>query len=283
MQAGLITPDLRLPSGRYRWDVERLREQINSLPVVRDGECGTIFDECEHALRALTRFKGADGSYAKFWAAKMSAKAKGWEQSWITIAAQCMVRAYEFYRDVQPRLDAELRAAIRAEEDAQERELRRREALQASGMSLEEFKAAQPAEGVARAAASLREGEALFAELGVDLAPSEPDTTKVQRAERVPPTADENLDADSLFAKMDAKLFAEIGADMFGASDSRVVDRVVEVATSPPLSHAWGGAGRDARGGGTMSLRWRLAPGRSISPGMQTHCACLPQLKSWTF
>ncbi len=34
--AGLITPDLRLPSGRYRWDVERLREQINSLPVTRD-------------------------------------------------------------------------------------------------------------------------------------------------------------------------------------------------------------------------------------------------------
>ena len=30
--AGLITPDLRLPSGRYRWDVVRLREQINSLP-----------------------------------------------------------------------------------------------------------------------------------------------------------------------------------------------------------------------------------------------------------
>jgi hypothetical protein len=27
--AGLITPDLRLPSGRYRWDVARLREQIN--------------------------------------------------------------------------------------------------------------------------------------------------------------------------------------------------------------------------------------------------------------
>jgi hypothetical protein len=38
VQAGLITPDLRLPSGRYRWDVERLRDQINSLPVVRDGE-----------------------------------------------------------------------------------------------------------------------------------------------------------------------------------------------------------------------------------------------------
>jgi DNA-binding transcriptional MerR regulator len=38
VQAGLITPDLRLPSGRYRWDVERLREQINSLPVARDDE-----------------------------------------------------------------------------------------------------------------------------------------------------------------------------------------------------------------------------------------------------
>jgi DNA-binding transcriptional MerR regulator len=30
--AGLITPDLRLPSGRYRWDVAKLRQQINSLP-----------------------------------------------------------------------------------------------------------------------------------------------------------------------------------------------------------------------------------------------------------
>jgi DNA-binding transcriptional MerR regulator len=38
VQAGLITPDLRLPSGRYRWDVDRLREQINSLPVARDEE-----------------------------------------------------------------------------------------------------------------------------------------------------------------------------------------------------------------------------------------------------
>jgi DNA-binding transcriptional MerR regulator len=36
--AGLITPDLRLPSGRYRWDVDRLREQINSLPVARNEE-----------------------------------------------------------------------------------------------------------------------------------------------------------------------------------------------------------------------------------------------------
>ena len=32
-KAGLITPDLRLPSGRYRWDVEKLRAQINALPV----------------------------------------------------------------------------------------------------------------------------------------------------------------------------------------------------------------------------------------------------------
>jgi DNA-binding transcriptional MerR regulator len=35
VQAGYITPDLRLPSGRYRWDVGRLRDQINSLPVER--------------------------------------------------------------------------------------------------------------------------------------------------------------------------------------------------------------------------------------------------------
>ncbi len=33
VKAGLITPDLRLPSGRYRWDVDRLRAQINALPV----------------------------------------------------------------------------------------------------------------------------------------------------------------------------------------------------------------------------------------------------------
>jgi hypothetical protein len=32
----LITPDLRLPSGRYRWNVDRLREQINALPVGPD-------------------------------------------------------------------------------------------------------------------------------------------------------------------------------------------------------------------------------------------------------
>jgi DNA-binding transcriptional MerR regulator len=29
--AGWITPDLTLPSGRYRWDVAQLREQINAL------------------------------------------------------------------------------------------------------------------------------------------------------------------------------------------------------------------------------------------------------------
>jgi DNA-binding transcriptional MerR regulator len=34
--AGWITPDLRLPSGRYRWDVDRLRDQINALPVERN-------------------------------------------------------------------------------------------------------------------------------------------------------------------------------------------------------------------------------------------------------
>ena len=37
VKAGLITPDLRLPSGRYRWNVERLRAQINALPVDADG------------------------------------------------------------------------------------------------------------------------------------------------------------------------------------------------------------------------------------------------------
>jgi DNA-binding transcriptional MerR regulator len=29
--AGLIKPDLTLPSGRYRWDVAKLRDQINAL------------------------------------------------------------------------------------------------------------------------------------------------------------------------------------------------------------------------------------------------------------
>jgi DNA-binding transcriptional MerR regulator len=38
VKAGLITPDLRLPSGRYRWNVDRLREQINALPVDDPGE-----------------------------------------------------------------------------------------------------------------------------------------------------------------------------------------------------------------------------------------------------
>lgn len=32
VKAGLIEPDLTLPSGKYRWDVARLREQINALP-----------------------------------------------------------------------------------------------------------------------------------------------------------------------------------------------------------------------------------------------------------
>ncbi|MFI7677862.1 MerR family DNA-binding transcriptional regulator [Actinophytocola sp. NPDC049390] len=30
--AGLIKPDLTLPSGRYRWNVDRLRDQINAIP-----------------------------------------------------------------------------------------------------------------------------------------------------------------------------------------------------------------------------------------------------------
>ncbi|MCO1654158.1 MerR family transcriptional regulator [Pseudonocardia humida] len=29
--AGWITPDLTLASGQYRWDVEKLREQINNM------------------------------------------------------------------------------------------------------------------------------------------------------------------------------------------------------------------------------------------------------------
>jgi hypothetical protein len=36
VRAGLITPDLTLPSGRYRWDVARLRDQINALPARAD-------------------------------------------------------------------------------------------------------------------------------------------------------------------------------------------------------------------------------------------------------
>ncbi len=31
VNAGWITPELTLPSGRYRWDVARLRDQINAL------------------------------------------------------------------------------------------------------------------------------------------------------------------------------------------------------------------------------------------------------------
>lgn len=29
---GWIKPDLTLPSGRYRWDVDKLRDQINAIP-----------------------------------------------------------------------------------------------------------------------------------------------------------------------------------------------------------------------------------------------------------
>ena len=29
--AGWITPDLTLASGQYRWDVDKLREQINNM------------------------------------------------------------------------------------------------------------------------------------------------------------------------------------------------------------------------------------------------------------
>jgi DNA-binding transcriptional MerR regulator len=36
VQAGYVKPDLRLPSGRYRWDVDNLRDQINALPVDRE-------------------------------------------------------------------------------------------------------------------------------------------------------------------------------------------------------------------------------------------------------
>jgi DNA-binding transcriptional MerR regulator len=32
---GWITPDLTLPTGQYRWDVENLRRQINALPRER--------------------------------------------------------------------------------------------------------------------------------------------------------------------------------------------------------------------------------------------------------
>jgi len=38
VKAGLITPDLTLPSGRYRWDVDRLREQINAIPREAPGD-----------------------------------------------------------------------------------------------------------------------------------------------------------------------------------------------------------------------------------------------------
>ena len=32
VERGWITPDLTLPTGQYRWDVERLRDQINAIP-----------------------------------------------------------------------------------------------------------------------------------------------------------------------------------------------------------------------------------------------------------
>jgi DNA-binding transcriptional MerR regulator len=35
---GWITPDLTLPTGQYRWNVENLRKQINAIP--RDGGRG---------------------------------------------------------------------------------------------------------------------------------------------------------------------------------------------------------------------------------------------------
>lgn len=36
VKAGLVTPDLTLASGQYRWDVARLREQINALSAPED-------------------------------------------------------------------------------------------------------------------------------------------------------------------------------------------------------------------------------------------------------
>lgn len=36
--AGLIKPDLTLPSGRYRWDVDKLRDQINNIPRNTQGD-----------------------------------------------------------------------------------------------------------------------------------------------------------------------------------------------------------------------------------------------------
>jgi hypothetical protein len=35
---GWVAPDLRLPSGQYRWDVERLRQQINAIPSEADDD-----------------------------------------------------------------------------------------------------------------------------------------------------------------------------------------------------------------------------------------------------
>jgi DNA-binding transcriptional MerR regulator len=35
VERGWIKPDLTLPTGQYRWNVEKLRDQINAIP--RDG------------------------------------------------------------------------------------------------------------------------------------------------------------------------------------------------------------------------------------------------------
>jgi DNA-binding transcriptional MerR regulator len=32
VERGWIIPDLTLPTGQFRWDVEKLRQQINALP-----------------------------------------------------------------------------------------------------------------------------------------------------------------------------------------------------------------------------------------------------------
>jgi DNA-binding transcriptional MerR regulator len=32
VERGCITPDLTLPTGQFRWNVEKLRQQINAIP-----------------------------------------------------------------------------------------------------------------------------------------------------------------------------------------------------------------------------------------------------------
>jgi len=32
VERGWITPDLTLPTGQFRWNVEKLRQQINAIP-----------------------------------------------------------------------------------------------------------------------------------------------------------------------------------------------------------------------------------------------------------